>query len=87
MEDILIDLTGDDVRYLTQAEDELVVIGQFEKIFPTAHTYKYLDFLDVRYYNRLFDAWECKYEKNRQPGIKSISHLNELLSYLIFYGI
>lgn len=62
-------LTGDDVRHLIRYEDELTVIGQFEKIFPTSLTYKYLQFLDVRYYNRLFDAWETKYEKDRAPGL------------------
>lgn len=69
LEDILKNLTGDDVRKLTQAEDEFIVKGKFERIFPTSQTYKYLSFLEPRYYNRLFDAWECKYEKNRQAGI------------------
>lgn len=77
LEDILADLTGDDVRHLTQAEDELAAVGRFARIFPTAGTHKYLDFLDVRYYNRLFDAWECKYEKNRQPGIDTLLELCE----------
>lgn len=62
------DLTGDDVRQLLRYEDELTVIGKFEKLFPTSHTYKYHQFMEPRYYNRLFDAWETKYEKNRTPG-------------------
>ncbi|KAK4873639.1 hypothetical protein RN001_012999 [Aquatica leii] len=77
LEDILVSLTGDDVRQLVLAEDELTVIGQFQRIFPTADTYKYLDFLEVRYYNRLFDAWECKYEKDRRKGIDVLKRLCE----------
>lgn len=62
-------MTGDDVRHLIQAEDELTVIGDFQRIFPTRNTYHYLQFMEVRYYNRLFDAWEHKYDLNRRPGI------------------
>ncbi|KAK9752749.1 Tubulin-tyrosine ligase family [Popillia japonica] len=75
LEDILEALTGDDVRHLTQAEDELTVTGPFNKIFPTSQTYKYLEFMETRYYNRLFDAWECKYEQNRKPGIDMLQDL------------
>ncbi|RZC39534.1 tubulin polyglutamylase TTLL4-like, partial [Asbolus verrucosus] len=69
LDDVLLELTGDDVRKLTQAEDELAAKGRFERIFPTSQTHKYLNFMEVRYYNRLFDAWEAKYEKNRQAGV------------------
>ncbi|XP_017779155.1 PREDICTED: tubulin polyglutamylase TTLL4-like isoform X2 [Nicrophorus vespilloides] len=75
LEDILDNLTGDDVRYLTQAEDEFVVKGQFERIFPTSKSYTYLDFMPPRYYNRLFDAWETKYENNRKEGIARLKVL------------
>lgn len=68
LSDILRVLTGDDVRHLLTAEDELTVIGDFERIFPTQHTHIYFQFMEPRYYNRLFDAWEHRYEKNRVPG-------------------
>lgn len=68
MNDILENLTGDDVRQLLRYEDELTVTGKFEKLFPTSQTHKYLQYMEVRYYNRLFDAWETKYEKNRSAG-------------------
>lgn len=61
-------LTGDDVRHLTQAEDELILKGKFERIFPTSQTFKYFRFMEIRYYNRLFDAWESLHEKNRKRG-------------------
>ncbi|XP_044253224.1 tubulin polyglutamylase TTLL4-like isoform X2 [Tribolium madens] len=75
LDDILTELTGDDVRKLTQAEDEFTVKGRFERIFPTSQTHKYLSFMEVRYYNRLFDAWESKFEKNRQEGINLLRAL------------
>lgn len=69
LDDILKDLTGDDVRHLIQAEDELTVIGSFERIFPTQYTHEYFQFMEPRYYNKLFDAWETKYEDRRQSGM------------------
>ena len=72
MGDILEELNSDDVRHLIQAEDELTVKGPFNRIFPTSQTYKYLEYMEVRYYNRLFDAWEYKYEKNREAGMYDI---------------
>ncbi|KAF5296513.1 hypothetical protein FQR65_LT01502 [Abscondita terminalis] len=77
LEDILVSLTGDDVRQLALAEDELTVIGQFQRIFPTSQSHKYLEFLETRYYNRLFDAWESKYEKTRSKGIQLLQTLCE----------
>lgn len=61
-------IAGDDVRHLLKAEDEYVVKGRFERIFPTATSYKYLNFMEARYYNRLFDAWEHRYSSNREEG-------------------
>ncbi|KAJ8959100.1 hypothetical protein NQ318_022357 [Aromia moschata] len=73
--DVLRDLTGDDVRHLARAEDEFVVKGRFERIFPTAHTHKYLNYMETRYYNRLFDAWEAKYAGRREDGIQLLQTL------------
>ncbi|CAH2013515.1 unnamed protein product [Acanthoscelides obtectus] len=75
LEAMLKDITGDDVRQLTRAEDEFVVKGRFEKIFPTSQSFKYLNFMEPRYYNRLFDAWETKYENNRKEGIALLQSL------------
>lgn len=68
LQNILRDLTGDDVRQLTRAEDEFAVKGTFERIFPNSQSYKYLNFMEPRYYNRLFDAWETKYGSCREEG-------------------
>jgi len=75
-DDIIDDLTPDDVRQLIIYEDELTQLGGFEKIFPTTKSYQYLQFFDVpRYYNLLFNAWEMKYGKNREEGISRLQKL------------
>lgn len=75
LEDILRTLTGDDVRHLTRAEDELQAKGNFERIFPTPLTYKYQHYMVPRYYNRLFDAWEERYGHQREAGIAVLQNL------------
>ncbi|XP_049950814.1 tubulin monoglutamylase TTLL4-like isoform X1 [Schistocerca serialis cubense] len=76
LEDILQDLTPDDVRHLIQSEDELTQAGRFIRIFPTPYTYTYHEFFESpRYYNMVFDAWENKYYSNRQEGIDVLESL------------
>ncbi|XP_077301209.1 uncharacterized protein LOC143921719 isoform X2 [Arctopsyche grandis] len=78
LEDILTNLTPDDVRHLIQAEDELTQKATLERIFPTATSYPYLEYMaGPRYYNRLFDAWEYKYGNNRKAGVKRLQELCE----------
>ncbi|GBP42687.1 Tubulin polyglutamylase TTLL4 [Eumeta japonica] len=79
LRDILSTLTSDDVRHLIQAEDEFTQSSTMERIFPTENTYKYLDFLSgPRYYNRLFDAWETRYAKNRNGGLDLLRNLCDI---------
>lgn len=76
LDDIIKDLTPDDVRHLITYEDELTQLDRFEKIFPTATSHEYLQYFDVpRYYNMLFDAWEMKYADNRLNGIMRLQKL------------
>lgn len=71
LDNILDDLTPDDVRCLIHNEDELARSSPLERIFPNAESHIYLSFLEgSRYYNRLIDAWETKYGSNRMEGIK-----------------
>ncbi|XP_017110695.1 tubulin polyglutamylase TTLL4 isoform X1 [Drosophila elegans] len=71
---ILDNLLPDDVRCLIVAEDELARCQPLERIFPTAGTHVYLRYVEnARYYNRLLDAWESKYAKNRELGIALLS--------------
>uniref|UniRef100_A0A1B6JU11 Tubulin polyglutamylase TTLL4 n=1 Tax=Homalodisca liturata TaxID=320908 RepID=A0A1B6JU11_9HEMI len=73
---ILRDLTPDDVRHLVQYEDELTQLGNFQKIFPTTETHDYHQFFETpRYYNMLFDAWEVKQSKDRTGGISLLESL------------
>lgn len=76
LDEILEDLTPDDVRHLITYEDELTQLGRFEKIFPTTTSHQYLQYFEVsRYYNMLFDAWEAKYGDNRDEGISRLQKL------------
>ncbi|XP_066994664.2 tubulin polyglutamylase ttll-4 isoform X2 [Anabrus simplex] len=71
LEDILRNLTPDDIRHLIQSEDELTQAGRFLRVFPTPETYVYHEFFESpRYYNLMFDAWETKYNHNRIEGIR-----------------
>ncbi|XP_043263456.1 tubulin polyglutamylase TTLL4-like [Colletes gigas] len=76
LEEIIEDLTPDDVRHFVIYEDELTQIDKFEKIFPTSESHEYLQFFEVpRYYNMLFDAWEVKYGDDRAKGISRLQKL------------
>lgn len=73
---ILDNLLPDDVRCLIVAEDELNRCLPLERVFPTAGTHMFLPFFEnARYYNRLLDAWETKYAKNRGLGIGLLTRL------------
>lgn len=70
LDDILENLTPDDIRCLIIAEDELARCAPLERICPTPNSYRYMKFTEnPRYYNRLLDAWENRYANNRQEGI------------------
>ncbi|XP_043496287.1 tubulin polyglutamylase TTLL4-like [Polistes fuscatus] len=76
IDEIIDDLTPDDVRHLIAYEDELTQLDQFEKIFPTSTSHEYMQFFDVpRYYNMLLDAWEFAYSDNREKGISRLQKL------------
>ncbi|TKS67658.1 Tubulin polyglutamylase TTLL4 [Collichthys lucidus] len=71
-------LTPDDVRVLAASEDELERLGEFERIFPSALSSRYLRFFESpRYLNILLDQWERKYWNNRQRGIRLLRSLCE----------
>ncbi|KAM7406948.1 hypothetical protein PAMA_002923 [Pampus argenteus] len=63
-------LTPEDVYMLAESEDELSRRGQFERIFPSPASSRYLRFFECpRYLNILLDQWEQKYWNNRTKGI------------------
>ncbi|XP_022163960.1 uncharacterized protein LOC111029304 [Myzus persicae] len=83
IDSILEDLLPDDIRHLIIYEDELTQIGSFKKVFPTTKSFEYHQYFDgSRYYNMLFDAWECKYGNNREEGIAVLEKLCQLKIHL-----
>lgn len=69
-------LTPEDVRVLSESEDELTRKGEFERIFPSAASSRYLRFFECpRYLNILLDQWEQKHWNNRTKGINLLRSL------------
>lgn len=65
-------LTPEDVHVLAESEDELNRRGQFERIFPSSASSRYLRFFECpRYLNILLDQWEQKHWNNRTKGMSS----------------
>uniref|UniRef100_A0A8C6RNU1 Tubulin tyrosine ligase-like family, member 4 n=1 Tax=Nannospalax galili TaxID=1026970 RepID=A0A8C6RNU1_NANGA len=63
-------LTPDDVRVLVEMEDEFSRRGQFERIFPSRVSFRYLRFFEQpRYFNILTTQWEQKYHGNKLKGV------------------
>ncbi|NXO04899.1 TTLL4 polyglutamylase, partial [Rhinopomastus cyanomelas] len=64
-------LTPDDVRILVETEDEYSRRGQFERVFPTHISMRYLPFFEQpRYFNILVTQWELKYYLNKHKGLE-----------------
>ncbi|KAI3356017.1 hypothetical protein L3Q82_017287 [Scortum barcoo] len=69
-------LTPEDVRVLAETEDELSRHGEFERIFPSLSSSRYLRFFECpRYLNILLDQWEQKNWNNRSKGINLLKTL------------
>lgn len=67
-------LTPEDVRVLVECEDEFCRRGQFERVFPSAPSSRYLRFFECpRYKNILLDQWEQKNWSDRSKGISAAS--------------
>ncbi|XP_031437614.1 tubulin polyglutamylase TTLL4 [Clupea harengus] len=63
-------LTPGDVRVLAGSEDELTRQGEFQRIFPSPTSARYLRFFEnPRYLNILLSQWEQKIWQNRSKGI------------------
>ncbi|XP_074551226.1 tubulin monoglutamylase TTLL4 isoform X2 [Halichoeres trimaculatus] len=69
-------LTPDDVRVLAESEDELNRLGEFERVFPSPSSSRYLRFFECpRYFNILLDQWEQKFWNNRTKGVSLLRTL------------
>ncbi|NXO80773.1 TTLL4 polyglutamylase, partial [Sitta europaea] len=68
-------LTPDDVRILVETEDEYSRRGQFERVFPSHISMRYLRFFEQpRYSNILVTQWELKYYLNRHKGLELLKN-------------
>nr|XP_023661842.1 tubulin polyglutamylase TTLL4 isoform X1 [Paramormyrops kingsleyae]XP_023661843.1 tubulin polyglutamylase TTLL4 isoform X1 [Paramormyrops kingsleyae] len=72
------ELTAEDIWMLAESEDELSRRGQFERLFPSPMSSRYLRFFErQRYLNILLNQWEQKYCQNRDRGISLLKNLCE----------
>lgn len=63
-------LTPEDVRVLAESEDELTRAGEFQRIFPSPSSSRYMRFFECpRYLNILLNQWEQKHWNDRTKGI------------------
>ncbi len=63
-------LTPNDVRVLAESEDESSRKGDFERVFPSHVSSRYLRFFEQpRYLNILLNQWEQKYWLTRSKGV------------------
>ncbi|KAM6070990.1 LOW QUALITY PROTEIN: tubulin monoglutamylase TTLL4 [Chlamydotis macqueenii] len=68
-------LTPDDVRILVETEDEYSRRGQFERVFPSHISMRYLRFFEQpRYFNILVTQWELKYYLNKHKGLELLKN-------------
>lgn len=73
---VLDQLTPEDVRILAETEDELSRCGQFERVFPSPISSRYLRFFEQqRYFNILTNQWEQKYYNDRESGRELLRRL------------
>ena len=75
---ILENLTAADVRTLIRTEDEKATANNYELLFPTPDSSKYLKYFSKpTYYNCLLDAWERKYGRDDDTGIRLLQNLSQ----------
>ncbi|XP_059161722.1 uncharacterized protein LOC131944866 isoform X2 [Physella acuta] len=76
MQSILDTITPDDLRLLCESIDEDSRKGNFQRLFPTPQTHRYLRFFDQpRYYNLLLDQWVLRYNHMEERGILLLQSL------------
>ncbi|KAL0985641.1 hypothetical protein UPYG_G00159830 [Umbra pygmaea] len=69
-------MTPEDVRVLADTEDELNRKGEFERVFPSQCSSRYLRFFEQpRYLNILLNEWETKFGQDRSKGISMLKTL------------
>ncbi|KAK3588044.1 hypothetical protein CHS0354_012090 [Potamilus streckersoni] len=70
LQTILDIMTPDDIRILIESIDEDSRKGNFQRVFPTPSTHKYLRFFEMpRYYNLLLDQYVQRFNRMESRGI------------------
>jgi hypothetical protein len=81
--EILSHLTDADLRYLIDFEDEYVLRGNFELIYPVPETIAdYLPCIEPTYANLLLTAWTSLSAKEREIGIERVKSMAAMSSHL-----
>ena len=73
---ILDTVTPDDVRILIESVDEDSRRGNFQRVFPSVNSNKYLKYLEQpRYYNLLLNTWVQKFHRMEARGVALLESL------------
>jgi hypothetical protein len=81
--EILSHLTDADLRYLIDFEDEHVLRGHFELIYPAPETIAdYLPCIEPTYANLLLTAWTSLSAKEREIGIERVKSMAAMSAHL-----
>ena len=70
LDNILNNLTANDIKLLIKYLEEYSQMNKFSRIFPTSKTHEYFQFFDyLPYYDKLLDAFEERFGNNIEAGI------------------
>ena len=70
------DLAPGDLRQLIKSEEERNQTKLFQRLVPSEKSHKYLKFMErLSYYDKLLDAFECKYADQKEAGIQRLNGL------------
>ncbi len=89
MSSIFDGMTPDDIRILIETEDEYARKGNFQRLFPSLNSKKYMKYFEKpRYHNILLSHWTERYKENSTEGLKIYStNQLKLFSNLFCLGI
>ena len=72
-DDILKELTSNDVRVLVKTAEEFSQCRRFSRVFPSKDSHTYFPYFDsVSYYDKLLDAFEMRFSGSYEEGLKFI---------------
>ena len=70
---ILTDMTANDVRVLVKTSEEFSQTRHFSRVFPSTASHQYFQYFDsISYYDRLLDAFVRKFSETCEDGLQLI---------------